>query len=158
MADTTYLTRDAYQRLKSELEELKGPKRNSILEKIDEARSHGDLSENAEYEAAREEQTQNEIRITNLERTLLSASILDEKNIKTDKVYILTTVKLKNLDSKEEIEYTLVAPEEADMDKGKISIKSPIGQALLRKAKGDKVEVKGPMNTMRFQIMEIKVK
>lgn len=97
MSDTVYLTLEGYKRLKEELEHLKSVERNRVLDKVAEARSHGDLSENAEYEAAKEEQGQLESRIANLERTLSNASILDEKKIKTDKIYILTTAVLKNL-------------------------------------------------------------
>ncbi|KER09235.1 MAG: transcription elongation factor GreA [[Candidatus Thermochlorobacteriaceae] bacterium GBChlB] len=158
MADAVYLTMSGYKRLKEELDQLKGEERHKVLEKIAEARSHGDLSENAEYDAAKEEQNQIEMRISNLERMLATASILDEKQIKTDKVYILTTAVLKNLDNSQKIEYTLVSSEEADIEQGKISVKSPIGSALLGKAVGDKVEVRTPGGLKRFEVLEIKVK
>jgi transcription elongation factor GreA len=158
MADTTYLTMDGYKRLKDELENLKNVERQKVLDKVAEARSHGDLSENAEYEAAKEEQNQLEMRINNLERTLSSASILDEKKIKTDKVYILTTAILKNLDDSKKIEYTLVSAEEADIEQNKISVQSPIGKALLGKKVGEKVEVRTPGGLKRFEVLNIKVK
>lgn len=91
-----------------------------------EARSHGDLSENAEYDAAKEEQNQLELKISTLERKLSIATILDEKKVKTDKVYILTTAVLRNLDNNQKVEYTLVSEEEADIEQGKISVKSPM--------------------------------
>jgi transcription elongation factor GreA len=158
MADAVYLTMNGYKRLKEELDKLKGEERGKVLEKIAEARSHGDLSENAEYDAAKEEQNQVELRISNLERMLGTASILDEKQIKTDKVYILTTAVLKNLDSGQKIEYTLVSSEEADIEQNKISVKSPIGSSLLGKAVGNKVEVRTPGGMKRFEVLEIKVK
>ena len=121
MSDRIYLTRDGYNKLKEELHLLVHETRKEVLEKIAEARSHGDLSENAEYDAAREEQSQTEARIAELENKLASATILDPSKVKTDKVYILTSVKLKNLDDRSEIiEYTLVSSEEADSDLGKI--------------------------------------
>jgi transcription elongation factor GreA len=158
MSETTYLTKDGYQRLQTELKELETNTRGEVLRKLAEARSQGDLSENAEYEAAKEEQHQLEIRISSLSQKLMTAKILDEKNISTDKVYILTTVRLKNLDTKKEIEYTLVSPEEADLEIGKISVKSPVGKGLLGKAIGEKVEIKVPAGMMKYQVLEIKVK
>lgn len=158
MSEGTYLTRDGYNRLKEDLDRLRTVERNEVLEKIAEARAHGDLSENAEYEAAKEEQSQIELRIANLERTLASASILDEKQIRTDKAYILTTVVLKNLDNGKQLEYTLVAPEEADSDIGRISVKSPVGKGILGKKVGEKLEIKVPAGTMRYEILKIKVK
>ncbi|NTV47820.1 MAG: transcription elongation factor GreA [Chlorobiales bacterium] len=158
MSDTTYLTKEGYKRLKEELDELTNNIRHQVLEKIAEARSHGDLSENAEYEAAREEQAQLEGRIGMLERMLSTATILDEKHIKTDKVYILTTVTLKDLDRGGTVEYTLVSSEEADSEMGKISVKSPVGKGLLGKVIGDQVEIKVPKGTMRYEILNIKIK
>ncbi|MCS7013623.1 MAG: transcription elongation factor GreA [Chloroherpetonaceae bacterium] len=158
MAEAIYLTMEGYKRLKEELDKLKNEERHRILEKVAEARSHGDLSENAEYDAAKEEQNQLELRISMLERKLATATILDEKNIKTDKVYILTTAVLKNLDTNQMIEYTLVSEEEADIELGKISVKSPVGRALLGKKVGEKVDVRTPGGLKRFEVLEIKVK
>jgi transcription elongation factor GreA len=158
MADTVYLTLDGYKRLKEELEYLKSVERNKVLDKVAEARSHGDLSENAEYEAAKEEQGQLESRIANLERTLSTASILDEKKIKTDKIYILTTAVLKNLADGKKVEYTLVSAHEADLEQGKISVQSPIGKSLLGKSVGEIVVVRTPGGEKRFEVLEIKVK
>lgn len=158
MAEAIYLTMEGYKRLKEELDKLKNEERHRVLEKVAEARSHGDLSENAEYDAAKEEQNQLELRISMLERKLATATILDEKNIKTDKIYILTTAVLKNLDTNQKVEYTLVSEEEADIELSKISVKSPIGRALLGKKVGEKVDVRTPGGLKRFEVLEIKVK
>lgn len=159
MSDRIYLTRDGYNKLKEELHLLVHETRKEVLEKIAEARSHGDLSENAEYDAAREEQSQTEARIAELENKLASATILDPSKVKTDKVYILTSVKLKNLDdSSEIIEYTLVSSEEADSDLGKISVRSPVGRALIGKSVGEKVTIIVPKGELHYEILDIFVK
>ncbi len=159
MSDRIYLTRDGYNRLKEELQKLSTQTRSEVLEKIAEARSHGDLSENAEYDAAREEQSQLEAKIGDLENKLASATILDPKQIKTDRVYILTSVKLRNLDDENEIiEYTLVSSEEADSDLGKISVRSPVGRALIGKSVGDKVTIIVPKGELHYEILDIFVK
>lgn len=159
MSDRVYLTKEGYNRLRDELNRLKGDVRAEVLEKIAEARAHGDLSENAEYEAAREEQRQLEGRIGELEDKLTRATILDPKQIKTDKVYILTSVKLRNLMLEDEIiEYTLVSSEEADTDTGKISVRSPVGRGLLGKAVGEKVQINVPKGELHYEILEIFVK
>ncbi len=161
MSDRVYLTKDGYNRLKDELNLLKNDVRKEVLEKIAEARSHGDLSENAEYEAARDEQRQLENKIGELENKLTRATILDPKQIKTDRVYILTTVKLKNLaapDEEEIIEYTLVSSDEADTDQGKISVRSPVGRGLLGKAVGEQVKINVPNGQLHYEILEIFVK
>lgn len=159
MSDRIYLTRDGYNRLKEELHVLVHQTRKDVLEKIAEARSHGDLSENAEYDAAREEQSQTEARIADLKNKLSTATILDPKQIKTDKVYILTSVKLRNLQKESEvIEYTLVSSEEADSDLGKISVRSPVGCSLIGKSVGDKVRIKVPKGELHYEILDIFVK
>ncbi len=159
MIDRIYLTSDGYNRLKEELYVLVHRTRGEVLEKIAEARAHGDLSENAEYDAAREQQSHTEARIADLENKLASATILDPKQIKTDKVYILTSVKLRNLDETGEIiEYTLVSSEEADTDLGKISVRSPVGRALIGMAVGEKVQIVVPKGKLHYEILEIFVK
>ncbi|MCW8797081.1 MAG: transcription elongation factor GreA [Chlorobium sp.] len=160
MSDRVYLTKDGYNRLRDELNVLKSDVRKEVLEKIAEARAHGDLSENAEYDAAREQQRQVENKIGDLESKLTRATILDPKQVKTDRVYILTSVKLKNLDAKKEeiIEYTLVSSDEADTDQGKISVRSPVGKSLLGKAVGDKVQIQVPKGELHYEILEIFVK
>ncbi|NTV68068.1 MAG: transcription elongation factor GreA [Chlorobaculum sp.] len=159
MSDRIYLTRDGYNRLKEALHLLTTETRKEVLEKIAEARSHGDLSENAEYDAAREEQSQLEAKISDIENKLASATILDPKQIKTDKVYILTSVKLRNLQVDDEIiEYTLVSSEEADMDLGKISVRSPVGRSLIGKTVGEKVKISVPKGELHYEILDIFVK
>jgi transcription elongation factor GreA len=159
MSDRIYLTRDGYNKLKEELHVLVHQTRKEVLEKIAEARSHGDLSENAEYDAAREEQSQTEARIAELENKLSTATILDPKQIKTDKVYILTSVKLRNLQAENEIiEYTLVSSEEADFDLGKISVRSPVGRSLIGKTVGDKVHITVPKGELHYEVLDIFVK
>ncbi|MEI6847472.1 MAG: transcription elongation factor GreA [Chlorobiaceae bacterium] len=159
MSDRIYLTKDGYNRLKEELHVLVTQTRREVLEKIAEARAHGDLSENAEYDAAREEQSHTEARIADLENKLASATILDPKQIKTDKAYIFTSVKMRNLDVDNEIiEYTLVSSEEADTDQGKISVRSPVGRALIGKTVGEKVHIIVPKGELHYEILEIFVK
>ncbi len=160
MSDRIYLTKPGYNRMRDELNLLKTVVRKEVLEKIAEARSHGDLSENAEYEAAREEQAQMESKIVELENKLTRATILDPKQIRTDRVYILTSVKLRNLDVKDDevIEYTLVSSEEADTDQGKISVRSPVGKALIGKVVGEKVQISVPKGELHYEILEIFVK
>lgn len=159
MSDRIYLTRDGYNRLKDDLHLLISQTRKEVLEKIAEARSHGDLSENAEYDAAREEQSQLESKISDLESRLAAATILDPKQVKTDRVYILTSVKLRNLQSEDEIiEYTLVSSEEADSDLHKISVRSPVGKALIGKSVGEKVHISVPKGELYYEILEIFVK
>ena len=125
--------------LEQELHELKVHGRSEIAAKIAEARGHGDLSENAEYDAAKEAQQHLEFKISKLEQTLSRARIIESKDLPNDKIYILSLVKLQDLRSKEVIEYRLVAPEEADFDKNKISVTSPIGKGLLGKTAGETV-------------------
>jgi len=161
MSDRIYLTKSGYDRLREELNVMKNDTRKEVLEKIAEARSHGDLSENAEYEAAREEQSQLESRIGELESKLSRATILDPRQIRTDRVYILTSVKLRNLVAEEEediVEYTLVSSEEADTDQGKISVRSPVGRSLIGKTVGDKVQISVPKGELHYEILEIFVK
>jgi transcription elongation factor GreA len=131
MKKGAYLTREGFDKLHKELEHLKNVKRKELSKAIGEARSHGDISENAEYEAAKEAQGLNEKRITELETYLATAQIMDSEAMTTDEVLIGATVKLKDAKSGEELEYTLVAEEEADYGEGKISVTSPVGSALI---------------------------
>ncbi|MCX5701137.1 MAG: transcription elongation factor GreA [Candidatus Omnitrophica bacterium] len=153
MADI-YLTREGYQKLTEELEFLKTTKRRQLTKAIAEARAHGDISENAEYDAAREAQGLNEKKIAELEQKLGSARILDD-NMPSDEVLIGATVKIKDLDSGEELIYTLVSEEEADYEQGKISISSPIGGALLNHKVQDMIEIKIPAGILKYQILKI---
>jgi transcription elongation factor GreA len=155
MAKGVHLTRDGYEKLRKELDELKKIKRKQLSKAIGEARAHGDISENAEYEAAKEAQGLNEKRISELENTLASARILDDDNIPKDEVLIGATVRLKDSSSGEEVEYTLVSEEEADYSNGKISVSSPVGSGLLNHKAGQTVEIKVPAGVLRYKIMKI---
>lgn len=158
MADNNfvYLTKERLVELEKELQELKTNGRKTIAGKIAEARAHGDLSENAEYDAAREEQGLFELKISKLENVLLRVRIIDRSQFSSDQVHILSVVSIKNLKTKKNIEYSLVSPEEADFQSGKISVTSPVGQALLGHKVGDKVKVKAPAGLMEFEILSIK--
>ncbi|MGE5353256.1 MAG: transcription elongation factor GreA [Acidobacteriota bacterium] len=158
MADSNfvYLTKERLLELEKELTELKTVGRQKIAEKIAEARSHGDLSENAEYDAAKEEQGLFELRISKLENMLSRVRLIDTSNLPQDQVHILSTVTVKNLKNSNTYEYLLVSPEEADFQAGKISITSPVGQGLMGKKLGDKVSVKAPAGMLEFEILSIK--
>ncbi len=151
-----YLTKERLVELERELQGLKTNGRKAIAAKIAEARAHGDLSENAEYDAAREEQGLFELKISKLENVLSRARIIDTSQFKSDQVHILSIVSIKNLKTKKTFEYTLVSPEEADFQAGKISVTSPVGQGLLGNKVGDKVKVKAPAGLMEFEILSIK--
>lgn len=150
-----YLTKEGYQRLIGELEFLKNVKRKELSKAVGEARVHGDISENAEYDAAKEAQALNERRIAELEEKLSRARILDDENIPKDEVLIGAAVKLKDLNSEEEIEYTLVSEVEADYAQGKISVTCPVGQGLLGHKENEIVEIKIPAGTLRYKILKI---
>ncbi len=150
-----HLTEEGYKKLKSELEHLRSVERPAISAAIAEARDKGDLSENAEYDAAKEAQGMLEMRIAKLEATLANARILDESRINTDSVQILTRVTLKNITANKTVEYTIVSENEANLKEGKLSIGTPIAKALLGKKKGDKVDVKVPSGVITFEILNI---
>lgn len=150
-----YLSKEGYEKLDKELRDLKTRGRREIAEEISEARAKGDLSENAEYDAAKEAQGHLESRIAELENTLATASILDEKNIDTSKVYLLSTITILNKKTNKEMKYSLVSKDEADFKAGKISVESPIGQAILGKEIGDVVEVKVPAGILELEIKNI---
>lgn len=150
-----YLTRERLVELEHELHDLKLHGRAEMAQKIQEARSHGDLSENAEYNAAKEAQQHLEIKITKVEQTLARARIIQSKDLPNDKVYILSTVKLRDLRSEETVTYTLVSPEEADFEKNKISVTSPIGKGLMGKTQGEKIIIPVPAGTLEYEILEI---
>ncbi len=151
-----YLTRERLVELEKELRDLKIHGRAEMAQKIAEARGYGDLSENAEYDAAKEAQQHLELRIQKLELTLSRAQILSSEELPNDKVYILSVVKLKDTKSKETIEYRLVSPEEADFDKNKISVTSPIGKALLGRKEGETIKIKVPAGFLEYQLLEIR--
>ncbi len=150
-----YLTREALQKLKEELHELKTRERARIARAIAEARAHGDLSENAEYDAAKEAQGRLEARIAQIEQTIANARIVDENKIDTSKAYIFSKVRVKNLQTGAEQVFTLVSPQEVNLDEGKISVNSPIGKGLLGRSVGDVVEIKVPAGKVKLQILEI---
>jgi len=151
----TYLTREGYEKLRRELEELKTVKRRNLSRAIKEARGHGDISENAEYDAAKEAQGLNEKKIAEMEACLSNARMLDDENIPKDEILIGATVKLKDLDSGEELEYMLVSEEEADYSQGKISVSSPVGSGLLNHKEGEKAEIKVPAGVLRYKVLKI---
>jgi transcription elongation factor GreA len=149
-----YLTKEGHKKLSEELEYLKTVKRRELSKAIGEARSHGDISENAEYDAAKEAQGLNEKRIAELEQKLSTARILDE-GISDEEVLIGATVTLKDVDTGEEVKYTLVCAEEADYEQGRISVSSPIGSGLLNHKVDDVVEIAIPAGTLKYQILNI---
>ncbi len=155
MSKVTYYTEEGLRKLKDELTFLKTKGRSDIARQIAEARDKGDLSENAEYDAAKDAQGLLELKISKLEEVVSNARVIDESTIDTNKVSILTTVKIKNKKNGAVLKYTLVAEEEADLKAGKISVKSPIGAGLLGKQKGDVVEITVPAGKMEFQIEDI---
>lgn len=153
--NTVYLTRERMREIEQELHELKSAGRMEIARMIAEARAHGDLSENSEYDAAKNKQQLHEYRVMQLERTLMSAQIIDDQNLPTDKVVILSSVVVRNTKTNTEQSYTLVSQEEADFEKNKISVSSPIGKALLGKGLNDVVEVTVPAGKMHLKIVKI---
>jgi len=157
MATVAYYTEEGLQKLKDELTQLITVERKSVIRQIAEARDKGDLSENAEYDAAKEAQGLLELKISKLEEIILHARIVDSSQLDTSKVSILTTVKIKNLKNNMEMKYTIVAENEADLKLGKISIDSPIGKGLVGLKVGDKVDVTVPAGVIPFQIMEISI-
>lgn len=153
---TRILTRAAFERLQQELHELKTRRRAEVAAAIAEAREKGDLSENAEYAAAREEQRLLEARIAELEASLAESQVLDPSQLDTSKVGLLATVRLRNSQTHQEMTYTLVPAVEASVREGKISIESPIGKALLGHSVGDEVEITVPAGKLKLQILEIR--
>lgn len=155
MNESRYVTEEGLQKMKDELEYLTNIKRPEISRQIAEAREKGDLSENAEYDAAKEAQGMLELKISRLGESIRNARILDASNLDTSKVLILCNVKIRNLKTKKEMAYTLVPENEADLKAGKISINSPIAQGLLGKKVGDTVDIQVPAGTVQFEIVEI---
>lgn len=155
MSNVSYFTEEGLKKLKEELNYLKDIERPKASQAIADARDKGDLSENAEYDAAKEAQGMLEMRISKLEETLSGARIIDESQLDTSKALVLSTVKIKNQINGMEMKYTLVAESEADLKSGKISVTSPIGKGLLGKSVGDIAEVQVPNGIMKFEIVEI---
>ena len=150
-----YLTRERLVEIEKDLKELKTIGRKEIADKIAEARAHGDLSENAEYDAAKEEQGLFELKISKLEDILSRAQIIDTSKFSKSEVHILSKVKVKNLKSKKTFNYLLVSPEEADFQEGKISVTSPVGKGLLGSKVGEKVKIKVPAGLLELEILEL---
>lgn len=155
MSSVSYYTADGLKKLREELRHLKDVERPKASQAIAEARDKGDLSENAEYDAAKEAQGLLELKISKLEETLANARLIDESQLDTSKVLVLSTVKLKNQANGMEMKYTLVAESEADLKTGKISVSSPIGKGLLGKEVGDTAEITVPNGTLKFDVLEI---
>jgi transcription elongation factor GreA len=155
MAKVSYYTKEGLDRLMAELRELETKGRKDIAKQIAEARDKGDLSENAEYDAAKDAQGHLEAKIAQLNQVLGNARVIDESEINTSKVSILSKVKIKNLKNGAEVAYVLVSEEEADLKTGKISVQSPIGSGLLGKEKGDKAKISTPGGEIEFEILDI---
>lgn len=157
MSGTNYVTAETFEKLKEELQHMKGVERPAASHAIAEAREKGDLKENAEYDAAKEAQGILEAKIKQLEGVIANARILDESNIDTSKVSILTRVTLTNMNTKKQVTYKIVSENEADLKQGKISVTSPIGKGLLGKVIGDVAEVTVPAGVLKFKVEKIEL-
>ncbi len=155
MAEVSYITEEGLRKLREELEHLKKVERPAISRQIAEARDKGDLSENAEYAAAKEAQGMLELKIAKLEETIINSRVIDESKIDTSSVQIMNRIKIKNLASGQLMEYMLVSESEADLKTGKLSVKTPIAKALIGKKVGDQVEVTVPSGRISLEIVEI---
>ncbi|MGA2298409.1 MAG: transcription elongation factor GreA [FCB group bacterium] len=155
MSDIIYMTKDSVREIEEQVRELKFKGRKEIAAKIAEARSHGDLSENAEYDAAKHDQELLEIKIHRLESTLAKVQVISPDELPDDKVYILTKVKLLNKSNNAFLDYMLVSPEEADFERRKISVSSPIGKALMGKKVGEIAEINVPAGKIQYEVIEI---
>lgn len=153
--EESYFTKGGFEKLSEKLEYLRTVKRRQLSKAVGEARAHGDISENAEYDAAKDAQGLNEKRIIELEMKLANARILDDENIPKDEVLIGATVRLKDLDTNEELEYILVSETEADYSANKISVSSPVGAALLNHKENETVEIKVPAGIVKYKILKI---
>ena len=155
MSSTVYLTPEGLQKLKDDLHHARTVERQRISEEIAEARAQGDLSENAEYDAAKEAQGMLEAQIAKMEGTLANARVVNESEVDSSKARILSNVRVLNKKAKKEATYTLVSAQEADLKQNRISVESPIGKALLAREVGDVVDVKVPAGTVQMEILEI---
>ncbi len=155
MSNIVYLTKERMKEMEDEYHYLTTVARKQVADKIAEARSHGDLSENADYDAAKEEQGLLELKISQIRELLAKSQIISANDFPPDKIYILSKVVLKNLKNNSTLEYVLVSAAEADFEKNKIAVTSPIGKAMLGKAVGEIVEVKTPTGTNKFEILSI---
>src|SRR5688572_21539120 len=157
MSGINYMTKEALEQLKAELQRMKGVERPAAARAIAEAREKGDLRENAEYDAAKEAQGMLEAKIAQLEGQVAQARIIEQADVDTSKVSILTKVKLTNLGTKKQVTYQIVSEKEADLKAGKISVTSPIGKGLLGKAIGEVAEVSVPAGVMKFKVEDISI-
>lgn len=155
MGKISYYTEEGLNKLKTELNDMKTKGRSEIARQIAEARDKGDLSENAEYDAAKDAQGMLEMKIAKLEEILSNARVIDESSIDTSQVAVLSTVRIKNRRNGAEISYTLVSEEEADLKLGKISVGSPIGKGLLGKKVGEVAQIQVPAGLMEFEVLDI---
>ena len=155
MSKVSYYTPEGLKKLKDELNQLRDVERPKASQAIADARDKGDLSENAEYDAAKEAQGLLEMKIAKMEELVANARVIDETQLDTSRVLVLSTVRLKNRQNGQELTYTLVAESEADLKSGKISVTSPIGKGLLGKKAGETAEIKVPNGTLKFDILEI---
>ncbi|MEN9998969.1 MAG: hypothetical protein RI922_1959 [Bacteroidota bacterium] len=155
MSQINYYTEEGLKKLKDELHHMKTVQRPAISDQIAEARDKGDLSENAEYDAAKEAQGLLEMKISKMEGILANARLIDDSNIDTSKVFILSKVKIKNVTNGMEMEYMLVAENEADLKAKKISVESPFGKGLLGKSQGEIADIHTPNGIVQFEVMEI---
>lgn len=149
------MTREGFQTLKKELEHLKSVERPNVIRAIEEARSHGDLSENAEYDAAKERQAFIEGRVSELGYKLGNAEIIDVDNLPKDRAVFACTVVLENIDTGEDVEYQLVGPEESDIEKGRISVTSPLGKAIIGKKPGEEIILNAPGGKRVYELVDI---
>lgn len=155
MSKVSYYSAEGLQKLKDELNQLKDVERPKASQAIGDARDKGDLSENAEYDAAKEAQGMLEMRISQMEETVANARVIDESKLDTSKALVHSTVKIKNQTNGKEMKYKLVAQSEADLKAGRISVDSPIGKGLLGKKVGEVAEIDVPNGTMKFDVLEI---
>jgi len=155
MSALSYYTPEGFKKLKEELDFLKTIERPRVSSQIAEARDKGDLSENAEYDAAKEAQGLLEMKISKMEDLMANARIMDASQMDTSKVFVLSTVRIRNQKNGQELKYTLVAEQEADLKLGKISVSSPIGKGLLGKTVGDVAEITIPNGTLALEVLEI---
>ena len=155
MTNFVYLTHDRLLEIENEVKELKTNGRKEMANSIAEARSYGDLSENAEYDAAKEAQGLLELKISKLEDILSRAQVVDENSLPDDEVHILSKVVVKNMSNQKDFKYILVSPEEADFQQGKIALTSPVGQALMGKKLGEVVQANVPAGVINFEILSI---
>ena len=157
MTKISYITEEGLQKLKEELENLVGVERPAISKLIAEARDKGDLTENAEYEAAKEAQSMLEMKISKLKDAIANSRVIDGSKLDTERIQLLNKIKIRNTKNNSTMEYTIVSDTEADLKKGKIAVSTPIARGLIGKKVGDRVEIKVPSGVIPFEIIEISI-